>query len=168
METMERKDAMAPPSDSENSRLRRLNRRLGWATAILTVAVIALGAWVIYDTTSGGDDLTAFQEQSQETIETAAEAWNSGDGAALAALMPPNGYHDNGSNRYYVSGGELENFVDSVHSAGFSVSTTDFAFVGTFVMTTDHVPADATAERPSLWKMSPDGTQILWHYAPRP
>ena len=42
----------------------------------------------------------------------------------------------------------------------------DVSFWQKYVFTTDHIPADSDTERPSLFRMSSDGTQILWHYAP--
>jgi hypothetical protein len=147
--------------------LRKRNRWLTWLAGALAVAVIGLGAWLIVD---GGSetaaDLTPVQEQMLETIDAYADAWNSGDGAAATALVADSGYHDNGSDRHYVADGDLAAFVEKVHRMNFSVRRTEAAFVGNYVMTTEHIPAESEVARPSIYWMASDGTRILWHMAP--
>ena len=46
------------------------------------------------------------------------------------------------------------------------VSEGEAAFVGNYVMTTDFIPAGSQTARPSIFKMTPDGTAVIWHYAP--
>jgi hypothetical protein len=165
METIERTETPTAPLDDAMLMLNRRSRMLGWLAGILAVAVVAMGAWMIFGD-DGGQSLTAEQEQMIETVDAYLDSWNTGDGAAAAALMSPSGYHDNGS-RYFVRDGQLAAFIEQVHGMNFSVSRTgDAAFVGNYVMTTEHIPATSTTDRPSIYKMSTDGTTILWHHAP--
>ena len=144
-------------------------RMLGWLSAILAIAVIALGAWLIFDGGESADDLTATQEQTLETLDAYLEAWNDADGAAAVALMTPNGYHDNLNAKYYAnpsgSQGSLERLVDSADSLGFSVSRSDVTFVGPWVVNTEHRPAGSANESLSLFYMNADGTKIVRHIA---
>lgn len=165
MQTTERFESTEATVDDE--RLTKRNRALGWLSGVLAVTVIGLGAWLIFDSGSEAADLTPVQEQMLETIDTYLNAWNTGDGDAAVALMSASGYHDNGGARYAVAEGELESFIERVgQSSSFSVSRSDAAFVGDYVMSTEHIPADSDVQRPSIYWMSTDGTRILWHLAP--
>lgn len=153
--------------------LKRQNRWLRWTSAVLAIAVIALGAWLFFgnDSGSGDLDLTPEQEQMLETINAQLAAWNDGDGAGVVALMASeSSYHDNGSRRIAVADGALEDFVNGLGSLSFSVRSLategEAAFVGNYVMTTDFVPADSQTPRPSIYRMTPDGSAVVWHYAP--
>lgn len=137
-----------------------------WLVAVVAIALAALGTWAIVDR---GDDLTAEQEQMVETLDAYLEAWNDHDGEAAAALMATDSsYHDNGTTRIRVADGRFADFVTGL--SGFSVrsevSDGQAAFVGDFVMTTDYIPEGSTTPRPSIYRMTSDGTKIIWHYAP--
>lgn len=166
MQTIDRVDS-TEVVDDQMRKLRRRSWWLGWLAGILALAVIGLGAWAIFGDSDSTADLTPAQEQMVETLDASLVAWNSGDGAAAEALMPPSGYHDNGTMKYYANG-ELAGLIDWAHSTGFSVSSSDRVFIGDFVIGTNHIPADSTDVRLSIFKMSPDGTQILWHFTPNP
>lgn len=159
METMER-DSTLPPVDVMESRSR--NRMFMWLVAVVAVALAALGTWAIMD--SG--NLTAEQEQMVETLDAYLEAWNDHDGEAAAALMATDSsYHDNGTARIRVADGQFADYVTALR--GFSVrSEGEPAFVGDYVMTTDYIPESSTTPRPSIYRMTSDGTKIIWHYAP--
>jgi len=163
METMERVEPAEAPLDRQILTLRKRDRWLAWLAGILAVAVLAMGAWMIFGG-DGGESLTAEQEQMLVTIDDYLAAWNAGDGAAAEALMRPSSYHDNGGSRYEADGA-LETFIGQVHSMGFSVSRTDARIVGTYVFSTERIPADAAYDRPSLYHMSADGKTILSHLA---
>lgn len=168
MRTIERTDSIDAPVGGEIAHLRKRNRWLSWLAAALGVAVIGLGAWFIVDsgTETAAADLTPTQVQMLETIDAYLDAWNAGDGAAAAALVSDSGYHDNGNSRYSVADGGLTAFITMVHGMDFSVSRTDAAFVGNYVMTTEHIPADSEVGRPSIYWMASDGNRILWHMSP--
>ena len=146
-------------------KLQRRNRTLVWLSGMLAAFVLAAGAWIIFDGFSASD-LTPVQEEMLDTIDAYLEAWNSGDGTAATELMSVSGYHDNGDSRYYAAEGRLAAFIDLVHDLNFTVSRTGAAFVGDYVMTTEHIPASSEVDRPSIYRMSNDGTLILWHLAP--
>jgi hypothetical protein len=163
METVEK----TRDEKTRNRQAATLNRWPTVAIVVLSAAVVAMGATLILDGSSEAEaELTPVQEEMLETIDAYMDAWNAGDGATAAALMAPSGYHDNGSLRSYVAQGDLERFIDGVSGVGFSVSRSDAAFVGGYVMTTDQRPAGSSTDQPSIYKMSPDGTVILWHLAP--
>lgn len=160
MKTMER-DSTPPPIEVVESRSR--NRMFMWLAAAMAVALIAFGTWAFVDS---GDGLTAEQEQMVETLDAYIEAWNDHDGEAAAALMATDSsYHDNGTARIRVADGRFADYVTRLR--GFSVrSEGKPAFVGDFVMTTDYIPESSTSPRPSIFRMTSDGTKIIWHYAP--
>lgn len=165
MQTMEQVDQETLPIDDATHRLQRRYRFFVWLSGLLAIAVLAMGAWMMFGD-DDGQSLTANQEQMLETIANYEAAWNAGDGAAVAALMAPGGYHDNGGEQIPVTDGRLEAYVRTVHGMGFSVRSTDSYVVGQYVLTRSFVPEDATFERPSIVKMTPDGTKIEWHLAP--
>ncbi len=160
--TLDRPTSIVVEADTQDYKSR--SRWLMILSAALVVAVVAMGAWLIFGDGSA-TDLTAEQEQMLVTIDDAYIAMNDGDGAALAALYTPNGYHDNGSRR--VSGTEeLTNYFDGLGRMGFSAtSAADPVVVNDFVISSDYIGAD-TNSRTSFFRMTSDGTQILWHYAP--
>lgn len=163
MQTIEKVEPMEAPVDNEILNLKKRNRWLGWLAGILAVAVVAMGAWMIF-ADSGGQSLTAEQEQMLVTIDTYSEAWNSGDGEAAVAVMMPSAYHQVEGRKYTVANGELADYVEFVHSGGVSFRVSDTAVHGTVVVTTVHIPADSATERTSIYEMSPDGSKILWHW----
>lgn len=172
MQTVEQVQAAEHVHDDDQVQtLRKRNRWLSWLSGVLAVLVVGLGAWLLFgDSDTSDADLTAEQEQMLETIDAQLAAWNEGDGAGVAALMEsPASYHDTGSMRYVVADGQLEAYVDSLPSS-FSVRSSssdgEAAFVGDFVMTTDYIPETSDTPRPSIFKMTPDGTAIVWHFAP--
>jgi hypothetical protein len=61
---------------------------------------------------------------------------------------------------------EVRGRLGSSLSVRSSASDGDAAFVGDFVMTTDDIPETSETPHPSIFKMTPDGTAVLWHYAP--
>jgi hypothetical protein len=141
MQTLERTES-APVVDEQ---IQNRNRTFVFLSAILAVAVLAMGAIMIFGD-DGGQSLRPEQEQMVETVDEYLAAWNAGDGAAATALMASSGYHDNGTAQIPVADGRLEAFIDNVNAIGFSVRRTgDAAFVGNFVMTTDHIPATSEA-----------------------
>jgi hypothetical protein len=152
--------------EEELRTLRKRNRWLGWLAGILAVAVVALGAWLIFGGDSG-QSLTAEQEQMIETVDQALVAWNSYDGEAVAALYAgDNGFHDNGSSTYYVRDGELARFVDGLEFLGFSVSSGEHFVIGNYVVSEGYIPADSENLTLGIHAMSADGTKILWHLVP--
>jgi hypothetical protein len=151
--------------DHDLLRLKRRNRLLGWLAGILVVAVVALGAWMIFGD-SGGQNLTAEQEQMLEMVDEALVHWNAGDGDALAALFASTGYHDNGSNRYDVAGGELAAYVKAIHELDFSVRSGEHYVIGNYVVSEGFIPETSEVVRLGIHAMSADGTKILWHLAP--
>lgn len=165
METMERTKEPTAPFDQAMLTLKRRNRMLVWLAGILAVAVVAMGAWMIFGD-DGGQSLTAEQELMLETVDEALIAWNAHDGEALAALYVPSGYHDNGSTRYNVAEGRLANYVTGLGSLGFSVEQTESYVIDNFVVSAGHIPAGSESVQLSIHAMSADGTKIFWHLAP--
>lgn len=170
MKTMQRNTTTPPMVIDEVGPLKRKNRLLTWLSIALAAALVAFGALVYIDSGDTTNDLTAEQEQMLETIDAYRVAWNDHDGPAAAALMASDdSYHDNGT-RYLVAEGRLENLISGLGGLSFSVrslaSDGEAAFVGNYVLTTDFIPASSTIARPSFFKMTPDGTAIIWHYAP--
>ena len=165
METIAGTDAVEAPLDKQILTLKRRDRRLAWLAGILAVAVVAMGAWMIFGD-SGGQSLTAEQEQMIKTVDEALVHWNSGDGEALAAMFGPNGYHDNGDSRYYVTGGELANYVEAVHAMNFSVRSGEHYVIGNYVLSEGFIPETSETVRLGIHAMSADGETILWHLAP--
>jgi hypothetical protein len=172
MQTIEQVQTPEPVVDNEVGALKKRIRRLSWLSGVLVVVVLGLGAWLLFGDSGTSDaDLTAEQEQMLETINGHVAAWNDGDGAGVVAFMAsPTSYHDNGTGRIPVADGELEAYVDRLGSQSFSVRSSasdgDAAFVGNFVMTTDYIPETSETPRPSIYKMTPDGTAVVWHYVP--
>jgi hypothetical protein len=165
---MERDTTAAPVINDEVEPLKRRNRLLTWLSVALAIALVAFGTWAIAGNDDGANDLTAQQEQMLETIDAYMVAWNNHDGEAAAALMASNSsYHDNGT-RYHVANERLAGFVDRLF--GFSVRSSasdgEAAFVGNYVLTTDYIGAQSDLARPSFFRMTSDGTRIMWHYAP--
>jgi hypothetical protein len=162
---MGRSEVVEAPLDKQILTLRKRDRRLAWLAGILALAVVAMGAWMIFGD-SGGQSLTAEQEQMLETVDEALLAWNAHDGEALAALYVPSGYHDNGSTRYSVAEGRLARYVTGLGAMGFSVESGEHHVVGNLVVSEGYIPAGSETVRPGIHAMSADGTKILWHLAP--
>ncbi|MBT8194137.1 MAG: hypothetical protein HKO63_05370 [Acidimicrobiia bacterium] len=156
---------MEAPLDKQILTLKKRDRWLAWLAGILVVAVVAMGAWMIFGD-DGGQSLTAAQEQMLETVDQALVAWNAHDGEALAALYMPSGYHDNGSMRYYVAEGKLADYVTSLGSMTFSVRSGEHYVIGNLVFSEGYVPQQSETVRPGIHAMSADGKRILWHLAP--
>jgi hypothetical protein len=168
METIERVEMPPLVTTDDFQKLRKQNRLLMWLLIALAAIVVAAGAWMMFDDGGSAADLTAEQEQMLETIDAYVTAWNDHDGAAAAALMASDSsYHDNG-NKYLVAEGRLAGFISGLSTFSVSNSAQDGegAFVGSYVLTTDFIPETSTTARPSFFKMTPDGTAIIWHYAP--
>lgn len=168
METLERVETPPLVTSHDADKLRKQNRLLMWLAIALAAMVVAAGAWIVLDGGDSAVDLTAEQEQMLETIDAYLTAWNDHDGAAAAALMVgDDSYHDNGI-RYPVAEGRLADFVTglSTFSVASSAQDGEAAFVGNYVLTTDFIPETSTIARPSLFRMTSDGTAIVWHYAP--
>ena len=170
MQTIERVETPPLVTSHDAEQLRKQNRLLRWLSIALAVIVVAAGAWIVFDDGDGDSaaDLTAEQEQMLETIDAYIDAWNDHDGAAAAALMAGDAsYHDNGV-RYLVADGRFADFVTglSTFSVASSAQDGEAAFVGNYVLTTDFIPETSTIARPSFYKMTSDGTAIVWHYAP--
>lgn len=72
----------------------RRTRRLGLTVVILTILVVALGAWIIYDFTQGA--ATAPTAEMTQLVDDYTTAWNDYDGEAFLALTTP-GYRFNGA-----------------------------------------------------------------------
>lgn len=166
MQTMDKVASGESRFEEELRTLRKRNRWLGWSAGILAVAVVAMGAWLIFGDDSG-QSLTAEQEQMIETVDEALVAWNGYDGEAVAALYAPdNGFHDNGSRMYYVRDGELAQYVDGLEYLGFSVRSGDHFVIGNYVVSEGYIPADSENLQLSIHAMSADGNKILWHLVP--
>ena len=165
METMERVEPAEAPLDKQILTLKKRDRWLAWLAGILAVAVLAMGAWMIFGD-DGGESLTAEQEQMIKTVDEALVAWNAGDGDALAALYMPSGYHDNGSQKITVAGGALANYVEMVHGMGFSVETVETYVIDNYVISGGHTPIGSEDLEFGVHAMSNDGKKILWHLAP--
>jgi hypothetical protein len=163
METMVRPQETIPLVP-EVASLKGRNRSLAWLSGILALAVVGLGIWLAVEINSDTADLTALQTQQLETVDAYMDAWNAGDGAAAVSLMTPTAYHDNGDTVVRVFDGELESLIDMSKAMGFSVSrTADVGFAGDFVVTDTNVPAETGMQHVSIFKMTSDGTHILWH-----
>jgi len=170
MKTMQRNSTIPPTVIDEVAPLKKRNRLLTWLSIALAVALVAFGALAFIDSGETADDLTAEQEQMLETIDAYLVAWNNYDGAAAAALMASeNSYHDNGT-RYLVLDGRLERLINGLANTGVSIRNLSgdggATFVGDYVLTTAFIPASSDVPRPSFFKMTPDGTAIIWHYSP--
>ncbi len=170
MKTMDERKTLDRPTsvvvDAETANYRARNRWLMLLSAVLAIALVAMGAWLILDDGSG-TALTAEQEQMLETIDDTRIATNDGDAAALAALYTTNGYHDNGFRRYSGTE-ELTNYFNGVFGTGFSVTpAADLVVVNDFVISSDYLSGGGgDTPSTSIFKMTPDGTQIMWHYVP--
>ena len=142
---------------------------LGWLTAVLGVAVIVLAVWLAFGD-EGSKELTPEQERMLTTISDYIDATNARDGAAAAGFMSWEGaYHDTGTRRFHVRNGELANYIDSLGSSQLvrtSAADGEATFVGTYVLTIDYSPPFAEMGEPSLYKMTTNGTKIVWHYTP--
>lgn len=150
---------------SKVNRYRTRSQILAAVSVVLAVAVIGLGAWILF---SGDDDQTqtAEQEAMFQTIDEYLAAWNEGDAAAADALLDPDGYLEDISGRYYVSDGRHAAYVESMHSTGFSLERTDEAYVIANTVLVAYTGVQNSA--PGLYYMSPDGTKILWVLDPFP
>ena len=163
METMGRSDVVEAPLDKQILTLKKRDRWLAWLAGILAIAVVAMGAWMIFGG-DGGHGLTAQQEQ---TLDDFRAAWNAGDGEAVAAIMMPSGYHDNGITRYPVADGELADFVETMHALGLEVQDDEERRAyGDFVVSYSRLSSTETERSLAIVKMTPDGTRIFWHLAP--
>ncbi len=172
MKTMDERTTLDRPTsvviDTETPNYKARNRWLMILSAVLAIAVVAMGAWLIVDDGSA-TVLTAEQEQMLETIDDAMIAINDGDAAALVAFYTTNGYHENYLRRYSAFDGELEDYFNMLAGSGFSVTpAADPVVVNDVVISSDYLSGLGGSETPttSFFKMTPDGTQIMWHYAP--
>lgn len=165
MQSMDKVASGESRSEEELRTLRARNRWLGWLAGIFAVAVVAMGAWLIFGDDSG-QSLTAEQEQMIETVDEAQVAWNDYDGEAVVALYEwASGFHDNGYRKFYARDGELAAYVDELEFARFSVSSGERFVIGNYVVSEEYIPADSENLYLSILKMSADGTKILWHLA---
>ena len=95
MQTIEKVDPVEAPFDNETLILKKRNRWLGWLAGILAVAVVALGAWLIVGSGSGGASLPA---EVEGALDNYYAAWTGSDGAALLeATTEDFEFVDNGS-----------------------------------------------------------------------
>lgn len=162
MQTIEKVGEVEAPRDDEVLTLKKRNRWLGWLAGILAVAVVTMGAWMIF----GDDDGRSLTAQQEQTLDGFLAAWNAGDGEAAAEFMMPSAYHDNGANRYFVAEGKFADFVEMTKALGFSIEPGDQrAAYGDFVVSWVKLAGD-TDETFSVFRMTPDGTRIQWHLAP--
>jgi cytochrome c-type biogenesis protein CcmH/NrfG len=83
METIERVDL----EETKPNRLRNRNRWLTVAVAVLLVALLALGAWLVFGTR--GQSPTAAPAEIQQLMEDYIGAWNDHDADAIEALVTP-------------------------------------------------------------------------------
>ena len=167
---MQETQATEPQSTSvveEAGRYRTRSLILGWISALLLVAVVALAAWIVFADDSG-QDLTTEQEQSLETIEAYLAAWNAGDGAAADALMDPNGYLEDPGGRFYVADGSHARWLESTQSMGFTMELVDTYAMDNIVLATYRMAEGGNPSTPNVYYMSPDGTQIHWVIDPYP
>lgn len=140
MQTLERTES-ALVVDEQIHTLKNRNRTFIFLSAILAVAVLVMGAIMIFGD-DGGQSLTPEQEQMLETIDQYGAALNAGDGAAAAALMAPSGWQqvEVDGKRCLVADGSLQAHFDGIDALGYSQRRSDAAFVGPYVMTTNHIP----------------------------
>ena len=151
----------------ESGRHKTRSLVLGWVSALLVVAVVGLGAWIVFADDSG-QDLTTEQEQSLETIEAYLAAWNAGDAAAADALMDPNGYLEDPGGRFYVADGSHARWLESTQSMGFTMEVVDTYAMDNVVLVTYRSAEGGNPSTPNVYYMSPDGTQIHWVIDPYP
>jgi hypothetical protein len=167
---MQETQATEPQSHSvveESGRYKTRSLVLGWISALLVVAVVGLGAWVVFADDSG-QELTTEQEQSLETIEAYLAAWNAGDGAAADALMNPNGYLEDIGGRWYVADGSHARYLETVQSMGFTMELIGTYAMDNIVLVTYRSAEGGNPSVPNVYFMSPDGTQIHWVIDPYP
>lgn len=80
MQTIERVESDDAAVVAEVLKLRKRSGWLGWLAGILAAAVIALGAWLIVDLTSGSD--AALPDDVQVALDGYTAGWESHDGSA--------------------------------------------------------------------------------------
>ena len=78
--------------DQKLARLQRRLRALTTTVIVLAVALIGLGAWVIYDLVTESD--TAATGEIETLLEDYQTAWNEYDGEAFLALVTDNFVHE--------------------------------------------------------------------------
>jgi len=81
MQTIERPEALQAPS-GDLTKLKKRNRLLAWAVAILAVTVIGLGAWLISEVVAS-DDLTTVPAEIDAALDTYNAAWLETDRTAF-------------------------------------------------------------------------------------
>ena len=74
-----------PTEDRPDTAERRNNRRLIFTVVALAIALVVLGAWVLYD--QAAEPETAAPAAVQELLDDYAAAWNDFDGDAFLALV---------------------------------------------------------------------------------
>lgn len=119
----------APPA-AETGTAQHSNRGLVVTIVVLAVALLALGAWVLYSQTTEAE--TAAPAEVQDLFDDYTAAWNTYDGDAFTALTTEYYVHINGGNRSSravmaagIGGGTLEDLSFHVEQVGDAVVTGD-------------------------------------------
>jgi len=159
MTVMDERESPAHDTNGSESRDSHV-KVLRWTIALLTVAVIGLAGFIVLSD-DGSGAMTPEQDRMVETVDAYLAGWNAGDEAAVLEVMDPLGYYDNGEH-WMVDDGRLAGYVRTMHSMGLSVSRGETVVLGNVVvaMQTTYGESDGYA---SIYKMSPDGTSILWN-----
>lgn len=157
-----------PHADKQESRSGwRGSAALPWTIGVLVVLVVGLAALVVVS----GDEAagtTPEQQQMLETIDAYLAGWNDGDETAVLAVMDPNGFYENAADRWSAADGGLAGYVNTMHSLGLTVTRGDAVFLGDTVVTSQETYGQSDSYE-SIYRMSPDGTTIMWNLSgPQP
>lgn len=85
-------DRPSEVAGGETARLRGRIRNMTIAIVVMAVALIGLGAWVVYDIVTESD--TAVSADIETLLDDYTTAWNSHDGDAFRALVADNYVHE--------------------------------------------------------------------------
>jgi hypothetical protein len=152
---------------SEVKKLRRRNRWLIAVVGVLVVVSLGLAAWAILGE-DGTAPLTVEQETMLETIDAYIDAWNTGDAAAADALMHPDGYLEDISNRFHVADGTHADYLKFAHSMGMRIYRGDPVALENVVVVPQGYSEGSPTDSPNVYYMSADGTRIQWLFEPYP
>ncbi len=143
-------------SESRNGHVNAMR----WTIALLSLAVVGLVGFIVLSD-DGNEAMTPEQDQMIETVDTYLAGWNAGDEEAVLAVMDPLGYYDNGE-QWRVDDGRLAGYVRTLHSLGMNVARGETVVLGNVVVAMQTTYGES-GDYTSIYKMSPDGTTILWN-----
>lgn len=132
---------------------------LGWLVALLGALVIGLTAWLVF-ADPPAQDLTAEQQTMLETIDAYVDAWNAGDSAAADALMEPDGFLEDVSGRWSVANGDHADYIEMLHSFGFTIRRGDAYIINDVVLVNLHYTESRAVDSANVFWMSSNGTRI--------